>query len=63
MGVKHLTVLLWKEQRRPHISVAAMLQVSLEEEALDLAALGLLLGLDLVEGELQGAGGGQPGLK
>ena len=28
-----------------------------------LAAFGLLLGLDLVEGELQGAGGCQPGLE
>ena len=40
-----------------------MLQVGLEEQALDLAAFGLLLGLDLVEGELEGAGGCQPGLQ
>ena len=46
-----------------HISVAAMLQVGLEEEALHLAAFALLLGLNLVEGELQGAAGCQPGLE
>jgi hypothetical protein len=37
--------------------------MSLEEQALDLAAFGLLLGLDLVERELEGAGGCQPGLQ
>jgi hypothetical protein len=52
MGVEHLTVLLLKEQRWSYISIAAMLQVCLEEQPLDLAALGLLLGFDLVEGEL-----------
>jgi hypothetical protein len=62
MGVEHLTVLLLEEQGRPHISIAPMLQVSLEEQALDLAAFGLLLGFDLVEGELEGGGGCQPGL-
>jgi hypothetical protein len=50
-------------QRRPYVSVAAMLQMGLEEKALDFAALGLLLGLDLVERELEGAGGCQPGLQ
>jgi hypothetical protein len=40
-----------------------MLQVGLEEQALDLAASGLLLGLDLVERELESAGGCQPGLQ
>jgi hypothetical protein len=40
-----------------------MLQVGLEEEALHLAAFALLLGLNLVEGELQGAAGCQPGLE
>ena len=40
-----------------------MLQMGLEEQALDLAAFGLLLGLDLVERELEGAGGCQPGLQ
>ena len=40
-----------------------MLQMGLEKQALDLAAFGLLLGLDLVKGELEGAGGCQPGLQ
>jgi hypothetical protein len=35
----------------------------LEEEPLDLAAFGLLLGFDLVERKLEGAGGCQPGLQ
>jgi hypothetical protein len=47
----------------PHISVAAVLQVGLEEQTLDLAAFGLLLGFDLVERELESAGGCQPGLQ
>jgi hypothetical protein len=39
-------------------------QVGLEEQALDLAAgSGVLLGLDLVERELESAGGCQPGLQ
>jgi hypothetical protein len=37
--------------------------MGLEEKALDLAAFDLLLGLDLVERELEGAGGCQPGLQ
>ena len=37
--------------------------MGLEEKALDLAAFGLLLGLDLMERELEGAGGCQPGLR
>jgi hypothetical protein len=40
-----------------------MLQVGLEEQALHLQTLGLLQGLDLVEGELEGAAGSQPGLE
>jgi hypothetical protein len=40
-----------------------MLQVSLEEQSLHLAAFGLLQRLDLVEGELEGAAGCQPGLE
>jgi hypothetical protein len=45
------------------ISIAAMLQVGLEEQALHLTAFGLLQRLDLVEGELEGAAGCQPGLE
>jgi hypothetical protein len=37
--------------------------MGLEEKALNLAAFGLLLGLDLVERELEGAGGCQPRLQ
>jgi len=37
--------------------------MGLEEQALHLAAFGLLPALNLVEGELQGAAGCQPGLK
>jgi hypothetical protein len=37
--------------------------MGLEKQALHLAASGLLLALNLVEGELQGAAGAQPGLK
>jgi hypothetical protein len=37
--------------------------VGLKEQALHLAAFGLLLALNLVEGEFEGAAGGQPGLK
>jgi hypothetical protein len=37
--------------------------MGLEEKALDLAAFGLPLGLDLMERELEGAGGCQPGLQ
>ena len=61
--VEHRAVCLFQLQGRPYISVAALLQMGLEEKALDLAAFGLLLGLDLVERELEGTGGCQPGLK
>jgi hypothetical protein len=40
-----------------------MLQVGLEEQSLHLQAFGLLPGFNLVEGEFEGAAGGQPGLK
>jgi hypothetical protein len=60
MGVGHI---VWKAQRRSRISVATILQVGLEEEALHLAAFGLLLGLDVVEGESEGGGRRQPGLE
>ncbi len=50
-------------QGESHISVTAVLQVGLEEQPLHLAALDLLLALNLVEGEFEGAGGCQPGLE
>jgi hypothetical protein len=63
MRVEQRSILLLELQSGSHISIATMLQVGLEEQALDLAALDVLLGLDLVEGKLEGAGGCQPGLK
>ena len=60
--VGHLAILL-QVQCGSHISVAALLQVCLEKQALHLAAFCLLLALNLVEGELKGAAGGQPGLE
>ena len=47
--VNRRAVGLYQLQGRPDISVAAMLQMGLEEQALDLAAFDLLLGFDLVE--------------
>jgi hypothetical protein len=46
-----------------HISIAAALDMSLEQQTLHLAALGLLLGFNLVERELQGVAGSQPSLQ
>ena len=63
MRVEHRAVCLFELQRGPYISVAAMLQMGLEEKALDLAAFYLLLGFDLVERELESTGGRQPGLQ
>ena len=63
MGVKHRAGLLWNAQRRSHISIAAALDMSLEQQALHLAALGLLLRFNLVEWELQRTGGCQPSLQ
>jgi hypothetical protein len=45
------------------IAIAALFEVGLEEQALDLAAAGLLLGLDPVQRELEGVVGGQPGFQ
>ena len=61
--VGHLAALLPEVQCGSHISVAALLQVCLKKQALHLAALGLLLTLDLVEGEVQSAAGCQPRLE
>jgi hypothetical protein len=55
--VEYRAVCLFELQRRPYISVSAVLQMGLEQKALDLTALGLLLGLDLMERELEGTGG------
>jgi hypothetical protein len=63
MGVERVPAPQVEAQGRSNIADAAMLQVSLEEQALHLEAFGLLLGLDLVEGQLESTGGGQPGLE
>jgi hypothetical protein len=63
MGVEAVAVLLLEAQGAPDIPVAALLQVGLKQQTLDLTSFGVLLGLDLVEGELESAGGCQPGLK
>jgi hypothetical protein len=51
-GVPQRAGCLRDTQRRPHITVAAELEMSLKQQALHLAALGLLLRLNLVEGKL-----------
>jgi hypothetical protein len=43
---------LWDGQRGTHIAVAAELKMSLKQQALHLAAFGLLLRFNLVEREL-----------
>src|SRR5229473_8046757 len=45
------------------ITIAALLDVSLEEQTLQVTSLELLLALDLMQGELQGGRGRQPGLQ
>ena len=52
MGVPDLAGLLFDAQRSSHNSGSAVLQVSLKQQALHLAALGLWLTLNLVEGAL-----------
>lgn len=63
MRVQHYAVVLVDGQSEPHVSVAAALKVSLKQQTLHLAAFGLLLALDLVQGELQGERGGEPSLE
>ena len=50
-------------QSGAYIAIATLLQMCLEEQTLNLAATGLLLGLDLVQGELECVAGGQPGFE
>lgn len=52
MRVERFAVRPMQAHSGADIAPATVLQVSLEKEALDFAALVLLLGLDLVEGEL-----------
>jgi hypothetical protein len=63
MGAGQLAVLLLDVKHGSRISVATMLQVGLEEQSLHLQAFGLLPGFNLVEGEFEGAAGGQPRLE
>jgi hypothetical protein len=56
MRVRHFVVPLPDTQSGTHVSGAATLQVRLQQQALHLAAFGLLLALDLVQGELQRRG-------
>ena len=51
------------KQSAAHLSVAPLLDVSLDEQSLQLTSFELLLALDLVEGELQSGRGRQPGLQ
>jgi hypothetical protein len=62
MGIKHFAILLLDAQRWSYISIAALPQMSLEQQALHFATLGFLLDLNLVERELERGAGGQPRL-
>src|ERR1035441_8897186 len=50
-------------QSGSHVSVTAALQVRMKQQALHLAAFGLLLALDLVQGKLQCGRSRQPSLQ
>jgi hypothetical protein len=63
MRVEQVAVLVLEVERGTHIPIAALLQMGLEKQSLYLAAFGLLLALNLVEGKLQGVAGSQPGLE
>ena len=63
MRVQHFVFPLPDTQSRTHVSVPSTLQVRLQQQALHLAAFGLLLALDLVQGELQRGRGRQPSLQ
>jgi hypothetical protein len=63
MRVPHFVVPLPDTQSGTHVSVTSTLQVRLQQQALHLAAFGLLLALDLVQGELQRGRGRQPSLQ
>ncbi len=63
VGVNGWLYALDDPQGGAHISVAALLDMGLEEQSLQLASRVLLRALDLVQGELQGGRGGQPVLQ
>ena len=52
MGIRHLSDLVADAQGSSYLSCAALLQVSLEQETLHLAALAVLLRLNLMKGKL-----------
>jgi hypothetical protein len=60
MGVEHLTPILLDAQSRSHITLGSLLEVSLQEQALDFAAFAFLLTLDLVERQSESRAGSQP---
>jgi hypothetical protein len=51
MGVQDLTGLVSDEQGNSHVSGTALLEMSLEQQTLNLAAFGLLLRLNLMKGK------------
>jgi hypothetical protein len=59
-SVQDLAARLWDTQRGSHISVAAELEMSLQQQALHLAPPDLLLRLNLIERELEGVARRQP---
>jgi hypothetical protein len=63
MRVPHFVVSLPDTQSRTHVFVTSALQVRPQQQALHPTAFGLLLALDLVQGEFQRGGGRQPGLQ
>jgi hypothetical protein len=63
MRVPHLVGLLPDTQSGTYVSMASALQVGLQQQSLHLAAFGLLLALDVVQGELQRGRGRQPSLQ
>ena len=63
MGIEECSLWTRHPQCWPHIAMAALLQVSLEEQALDFTAFVLSLRLDLVERQLERIGGSEPGLQ
>src|SRR5258708_40119105 len=63
VGVKESGGLFCDAQGRADITIAALLDVSLEKQSLQVTSLEFLLALDLMQGELQGGRGGQPGLQ
>jgi hypothetical protein len=62
-SVQDLAAGLWETQCGSHISVAAELEVGLQQQALHLASSDLLLRLNLVEWELEGVTRRQPSLQ